>query len=115
MPSAPFTASQRCSDAALTGARAEDCSGWPDEAPVTQQPAAAFVASCASVHEATGIYLLDGDERLVEMTERPYDTEDVLQALLAQHPSLLAGVAATGCGGSWTSRSRITQRGACRS
>jgi len=39
----------------------------------------------------SGIYLLRGEGELVEMTERPYSTEDVLQALLAQHPSLLAG------------------------
>jgi hypothetical protein len=38
-----------------------------------------------------GIYLLRGDDQLVEMLERPYDSEEVLQALLAKHPSLLAG------------------------
>jgi hypothetical protein len=38
-----------------------------------------------------GIYLLrDGDE-LVEMHEQPYDSEAVLQELLAKHPNLLAG------------------------
>jgi len=39
---------------------------------------------------AGGIYLRDGDD-LVEMTEQPYDSEDVLQGLLAQYPNLLAG------------------------
>jgi hypothetical protein len=38
-----------------------------------------------------GIYLLRDDDQLVEMLERPYDSEDVLQRLLDKHPSLLAG------------------------
>ena len=38
-----------------------------------------------------GIYLLREDDELVEMLERPYDSEAVLQQLLAKHPSLLAG------------------------
>src|SRR5437879_3932706 len=37
-----------------------------------------------------GIYLIQG-EQLVEMAEQPYDSEDLLQALLAKYPSLLAG------------------------
>lgn len=40
---------------------------------------------------AGGIYLLREDDELVEMLERPYDSESVLQQLLAKHPSLLAG------------------------
>jgi len=39
---------------------------------------------------AGGIYLRDGDD-LVEMTEQPYDSEDILQELLAKYPNLLAG------------------------
>lgn len=38
-----------------------------------------------------GIYLLRGDDGLVEMLEHAYDSEAVLQELLAKHPSLLAG------------------------
>lgn len=38
-----------------------------------------------------GIFLLRGDDDLVEMTEQPYDSEDILQALIARFPSLLAG------------------------
>jgi hypothetical protein len=38
-----------------------------------------------------GIFLLRGDDELVAMTAQPYDTEDVLQALLARFPDLLAG------------------------
>jgi hypothetical protein len=37
-----------------------------------------------------GIFLLDGEE-LVEMREQPYDSEDLLQTLLAKYPNLLAG------------------------
>jgi hypothetical protein len=37
-----------------------------------------------------GIFLLDG-EQLVEMREQAYDSEDLLQTLLANHPRLLAG------------------------
>jgi hypothetical protein len=38
-----------------------------------------------------GIFLIQGDDSLVEMKEQPYDTEDVLQHLLAKYPNLLAG------------------------
>ena len=37
-----------------------------------------------------GIFLLQGDE-LVEMRQQPYDSENVLQTLLAKYPNLLAG------------------------
>jgi len=38
-----------------------------------------------------GIYLIDDDDRLVEMTEQAYDSEDQLQELLEKYPNLLAG------------------------
>lgn len=38
-----------------------------------------------------GIFLVQNDGQLVEMTEQPYDSEDVLQGLLAKYPNLLAG------------------------
>jgi hypothetical protein len=38
-----------------------------------------------------GIFLLRGGDELVPMTVQPYDTEEVLQALLARFPGLLAG------------------------
>jgi hypothetical protein len=37
------------------------------------------------------IFLLHGEDELVPMAETPYDSEDVLQALLARFPDLLAG------------------------
>lgn len=37
-----------------------------------------------------GIYLIQGSQ-LVQMTERPYDSEDLLQRLLAEYPGVLAG------------------------
>ena len=37
------------------------------------------------------IYLLQDDGELLEMGEEPYDSEDRLQALLADHPSLMVG------------------------
>jgi hypothetical protein len=37
------------------------------------------------------IYLLDAGNQLVEMREQAYDSEDLLQRLLATHPRLLAG------------------------
>jgi hypothetical protein len=37
-----------------------------------------------------GVYLIQ-DDKLTEMTEHSYDSEDLLQALLAKYPSLLAG------------------------
>lgn len=53
-------------------------------------------AHCYGSAVATGgIYLRQG-EGLVQMTEQPYETEDVLQALLADHPDLLAGDQAAG-------------------
>jgi hypothetical protein len=39
-----------------------------------------------------GMFLIDNDGRLVEMNEEAYDSEDLLQGLLAQYPNLLAGV-----------------------
>src|SRR5215207_5723084 len=38
-----------------------------------------------------GVYLVQEDRGLVEMTEQAYDSEDLLQGLLAQYPNLLAG------------------------
>src|SRR5215207_2107780 len=38
-----------------------------------------------------GVYLVQEDGGLVEMTEQAYDSEDLLQGLLAQYPNLLAG------------------------
>jgi hypothetical protein len=38
-----------------------------------------------------GIYLVQGDGQLVEMTEQDYASEDRLQKLLAKYPNLLAG------------------------
>jgi hypothetical protein len=37
------------------------------------------------------IYLVQNDKRLLEMTEAPYSSEDLLQRLLADYPDLLAG------------------------
>jgi hypothetical protein len=37
------------------------------------------------------IYLIQGGDSLVEMTEHAYDSEELLQRLLAQYPNLLAG------------------------
>lgn len=39
----------------------------------------------------TGIFLIQNDGSLVEMNEASYDSEDLLQELLARYPSLLAG------------------------
>jgi hypothetical protein len=38
-----------------------------------------------------GIYLIQPDGQLVEMSEQPYDSEALLQKLLADYPHLLAG------------------------
>src|SRR5436190_19077843 len=38
-----------------------------------------------------GIYLVRGDDELVEMRETPYEAEHVLQTLIAKFPSLLSG------------------------
>ncbi len=38
-----------------------------------------------------GIYLIQGNGQLVKMDEQPYDSEDLLQRLLADYPNLLAG------------------------
>lgn len=40
---------------------------------------------------AGAIYLIKDNEQLVEMSEQAYDSEDILQALLAKYPNLLAG------------------------
>ncbi|MDY6939680.1 MAG: hypothetical protein SWY16_18765 [Cyanobacteriota bacterium] len=38
-----------------------------------------------------GIYLIDDDDRLVEMTEQAYESEERLQEWLEEYPNLLAG------------------------
>jgi hypothetical protein len=38
-----------------------------------------------------GIFLIQDNGELVEMNEEPYNSEDLLQALLASYPALLAG------------------------
>jgi hypothetical protein len=38
-----------------------------------------------------GVYLIQEDGKLVEMGQEPYDSEDLLQTLLVEHPNLLAG------------------------
>ena len=38
-----------------------------------------------------GMFLLRDDDELVELQERPYDSERLLQGLLAKYPNLLAG------------------------
>jgi hypothetical protein len=38
-----------------------------------------------------GVYLIQGDGQLVEMAEQAYDSENLLQGLLAEYPNLLAG------------------------
>lgn len=37
------------------------------------------------------IFLINGANQLVELEEQPYDSENLLQTLLAQYPNLLAG------------------------
>ncbi|MCA1990915.1 MAG: hypothetical protein LDL41_02550, partial [Coleofasciculus sp. S288] len=39
----------------------------------------------------SAIYLIQDGTQLVEMTEQPYESEDLLQKLLASYPNLLAG------------------------
>jgi hypothetical protein len=53
---------------------------------------------------AGGIYLIrnkEGNEVLVEMRPTPYDREDILQALIARFPNLLAGDAADAADQRW--------------
>jgi hypothetical protein len=38
-----------------------------------------------------GIFLIRENDELIEMTEQPYDSEDLLQGLLAKYPNILAG------------------------
>lgn len=47
-----------------------------------------------------GIFVLNGEE-LVAMHEKPYDSEDLLQTLLARYPELIAGDSNGGGGRRW--------------
>ncbi len=38
-----------------------------------------------------GIYLIEDDDKLVELREQPYNSENLIQRLLVQYPDLLAG------------------------
>lgn len=40
---------------------------------------------------SSGVFVLQKDGTLVEMNQQKYDSEDILQTLLATHPNLLAG------------------------
>ena len=51
----------------------------------------AALVGAYSLGVSGGIYLLRGEDELVEMRQAPYEAEDVLQALIAKFPSLLAG------------------------
>jgi hypothetical protein len=46
---------------------------------------------CSQTRVSGGIFLLRGEDELVAMVETAYDSEDVLQALLARFPDLLGG------------------------
>jgi hypothetical protein len=52
------------------------------------------------------IYLIQGDDSLVEMTEHAYDSENLLQAMLAEYPNLLDGDQMDGA-----ERAQANQRG----
>jgi hypothetical protein len=43
-----------------------------------------------------GIFLISADNQLTELVETPYESEDLLQRLLADHPGVLAGDAEDG-------------------
>ncbi len=49
------------------------------------------VSSGSTPGPSGGIYLIQRDGQLVKMIEQAYDSEQLLQDLLAKHPSLLAG------------------------
>ena len=40
---------------------------------------------------SSGVFVLQKDGNLVEMTQQEYDSEDIFQELLVNHPNLLAG------------------------
>jgi len=50
-----------------------------------------------------GVFLVTDGGRVVEMTERPYELEDVLQARLSDYPQLLASEECLSLGGGRTS------------
>jgi hypothetical protein len=50
---------------------------------------------------AGGIYLLRGDEELLELRPQPYESESILQALIARFPGLLAGDAGPDAAQRW--------------
>lgn len=46
---------------------------------------------------AGGVFVIQADESLVELAAAGYDTEDVLQGLLAKYPSSGSTVCGTSC------------------
>ena len=42
-------------------------------------------------HMKDSIYLIDGESELVELSATSYESEDLLQSLIAKHPHVLAG------------------------
>jgi hypothetical protein len=48
-----------------------------------------------------GIYLVRGEEDLIELRAARYESEEILQALIARYPGLLAGDARAGSARRW--------------
>ena len=40
---------------------------------------------------SSGIFIIQDGDNLIELIEKDYDSETILQGLMARHPSLLAG------------------------
>lgn len=60
--------------------------------PFTSPPDLHLLHAALNIRAVSGgIFPLRGEDELVEMRESPYEAEDVLQALIARFPSLLAG------------------------
>jgi hypothetical protein len=55
-------------------------------------PAADYIGRRGAARvSGEGIFLLRGEDELVELRPRPYASEEMLQALIARFPNLLAG------------------------
>jgi len=50
-----------------------------------------YLVSLDETDMSSGMFLIQADGQLVEMSEQPYHSEDLLQELLAKYPNLMAG------------------------
>jgi len=108
----PCAAAPALALAARLSALRNDCSHLVKTMVSIQRPAAVTAGGLGADRWSNdsmsrGIFLIQPDQALIELQQQPYESEDLLQRLLAEHPNVMAGVEAdTAVSPSWVLISR---------